>query len=151
MAAMKTTFTRTRDAEQRWLLYDASEHVLGHMAASIATQLMGKDRPDYTPGQMTGAHVVVLNATRARLSGNKAEAKSYDHYSGYQGGLKTVLLERVVERRPRDVVRLAVRRMLPKTAQGRDMLRRLRIYEGAEHPHASQKPRKVTPQEIRRA
>jgi large subunit ribosomal protein L13 len=136
---MTTTLSRSNDVEERWLLYDASEHVLGHMASQIAMNLMGKDRPEYTPNHCTGAYVVVVNADKARLTGKKADVKRYVHYTGYQGGQRSIPLERVLERRPTDVVRLAVRRM------GRDMLRRLRIYTGTDHPHAAQKPERVTP------
>jgi large subunit ribosomal protein L13 len=146
---MTTTHIRACDADQRWLLYDASEHALGHMAASIAMGLMGKDRPEYTPSELTGAFVVVVNADKVRLSGKKNDQKTYSHYTGFQGGLKVVPLERVLERRPRDVVRLAVRRMLPKTTLGREMLRRLRIYTGPDHPHAAQQPVKVEPKATR--
>jgi large subunit ribosomal protein L13 len=148
---MTTTHTRSADVEARWLLYDASQHTLGHMASAIAMSLMGKDRPQYTPSELCGAHVVVINAAQVRLSGHKAEEKSYVHYTGYQGGQRDVPLARVIERRPRDVVRLAVRRMLPKTALGRDMLRRLRIYVDSDHPHAAQKPVTVEPSSVRGA
>jgi large subunit ribosomal protein L13 len=142
---MTTTLSRTNDVEERWLLYDASEHVLGHMASQIAMNLMGKDRPQYTPNHCTGAFVVVVNADKINLTGKKTDVKRYVHYTGYQGGQRSIPLERVLERRPTDVVRLAVRRMLPKTTLGRDMLRRLRIYTGTDHPHAAQKPEHVAP------
>lgn len=140
---MTTTHTRAIDVEQRWLLYDASEHTLGHMASKIAMNLMGKDRPEYTPSELTGAYVVVINADKVQFTGKKSDQKTYAHYTGFQGGRKVVALDRVLERRPRDVVRLAVRRMLPKTTLGRDMLRRLRIFSGTDHPHMAQKPVKV--------
>jgi len=140
---MTTTHVRAQDTEERWLLYDASEHSLGRMAAAIAVRLMGKDRPSYTPSECGGAHVVVVNGARPRLSAKKEAQKTYAHYSGYMGGLKIVPLEKVRERRPGDIVTLAVRRMLPKTRLGHDMLRRLKVYPGPEHPHAAQKPVKV--------
>jgi len=138
-----TTHTRGIDVEQRWLLYDASEHTLGRMATEIAMNLMGKDRPEYTPSELTGAYVVVINAGKVKFTGKKQDEKTYAHYTGYQGGRKVVSLERVLEGRPRDVVRLAVRRMLPKTTLGRDMLRRLRIFSSTDHPHTAQQPVKV--------
>jgi len=142
---MQTTHVRAIDVEERWLLYDASEHVLGRMATEIARSLMGKDRPAYTPSQPTGAHVVVINAERPRLTGRKLDQKSYDFYSGYPGGLKTVSIGRMLERKPEEVVRLAVRRMLPKSKLGRDLFKRLKVYAGTEHPHSAQKPQKVEP------
>ncbi len=140
---MKTTHIRAVDAADRWYLYDASEHVLGRMAAKIAQQLMGKDRPEYTPSELTGAHVVVINAEKVVLTGLKNEQKAYPKYSGYPGGLHVHSLERVKKQRPHDVVKLAVRRMLPKTRLGKRMLSRLKVYTGTEHPHTAQKPEKV--------
>lgn len=140
---MKTSHIRAVETEERWYLYDASEHVLGRMATKIATQLMGKDRPQYTPSELTGAHVVVVNAEKYQLTGNKAQTKTYPKYSGYPSGLHVHSIERVTVQRPRDVVKLAVRRMLPKTRLGKAMLSRLKVYTGTEHAHAAQKPVKV--------
>ena len=140
---MTTTHVRGQDTEERWLLYDASEHKLGRMAASIARALQGKDRPTYQPSEKTGAHVVVINGAQPQMTGKKPETKIYKHYTGYPGGLKEVPLEDVLKRRPNDVVTLAVRRMLPKTRLGHDLLRRLKVYAGEEHPHGAQKPQKV--------
>ncbi|MBM3978173.1 MAG: 50S ribosomal protein L13 [Planctomycetes bacterium] len=140
---MKTTHVTAQTAEERWLLYDASEHVLGRMASQIAKALMGKDRPSYQPEDLTGAFVVVINAEKPVLTGNKRQEKSYVHYTGYPGGQKFVSIDGVLTNRPTDVVRLAVRRMLPKSKLGMQMLTRLKIYSGAEHPHGAQNPTKV--------
>lgn len=140
---MTSTHVRAQDTEERWLLYDASEHNLGRMAASIAFALQGKDRPTWTPSERTGAHVVVINGAKPKISGKKSDTKIYRHYSGYPDGQKHVAMEDVIERRPADVVTLAVRRMLPKTRLGHDLLRRLKVYSGEEHPHTAQKPVKV--------
>ena len=140
---MKTTNLKPQDVEQRWYVYDASEHVLGRMATQIAMQLMGKDRPTYQPNQLTGAHVVVVNAKGVQVTGNKAEQRTYKHYSGYAGGLKEVAFENVKSRRPEFIITEAVRRMLPKNRIGNDMLRRLKVYAGDEHPHQAQSPVKV--------
>ena len=140
---MKTTNLRPQDVETRWYLYDASEHVLGRMAAQIAMQLMGKDRPTYTPNQLNGAHVVVVNAKNVVVTGKKAEQNVYKHYTGYAGGLRETAFAHVKENRPEKIVREAVRRMLPKNRIGRDMLRNLKVYGEAEHPHAAQAPVKV--------
>jgi large subunit ribosomal protein L13 len=141
---MTSTYVRATDAEERWLLYDASEHTLGRMAASIAFALQGKDRPNYQPNEKVGAHVVVINAANPKLTGKKREDKVYIHYTGYPGGLKEIPIEKVLAQRPIDPVVLAVRRMLPKNRLGHDVLRRLKVYPGAEHPHMAQQPVKVT-------
>jgi large subunit ribosomal protein L13 len=142
---MKSTRVRANERAERWLCYDASEHTLGRMAAKIAMNLMGKDEPTWTPNELTGAHVVVINGTQARLTGNKADTKSYVHYTRYAGGQKHVALADVIERRPQDVVTLAVRRMLPKSKLGKAMLARLKVYPGPDHPHTAQQPVKVQP------
>jgi large subunit ribosomal protein L13 len=142
---MKSSHVRAADAPERWLLYDASEHTLGRMATQIAMHLMGKDRPTYTPNSLVGAHVVVINAAKAKFTGNKNEAKTYGHYTRYSGGYKDVNMDHMRQFRSGDIVSLAVRRMLPKTRLGHDMLRRLKVYPAAEHPHVAQKPVKVEP------
>ena len=142
---MTTTHVRAQDTEERWLLYDASEHKLGRMATQIAMNLMGKDRPTYTASENGGAHVVVINGTSPQLTGSKAEGKTYKHYTGYIRGLREVAIDKVKERRPEDIVTLAVRRMLPKNRLGHEMLRRLKVYSGTEHPHSAQQPVKVDP------
>ncbi len=124
-------------------MFDASKEPVGRMASKIAFHLMGKDRPEYTPSELTGAHVVVINAQAAVFTGNKEEQKSYAFYSGFPGGLSEIDLPTMRERRPADVVTLAVRRMLPKTRLGRQMLARLKVYAGEEHPHTAQKPEAV--------
>jgi len=111
----------------------------------IAMALMGKDRPTWTPSELSGAHVVVVHSRAVRTTGHKASTKVYPHYTRYAGGLKEVPMADVLERRPNDVVTLAVRRMLPKTRLGHRMLKRLKVYPGAEHPHAAQKPTVVEP------
>lgn len=143
--SMKTTHVRAVDTQDRWLLYDASEHTLGRMAAKIAVQLMGKDRPEYTPSELTGAHVVVIQSAKVKVTGKgkKETSSTYAHFSGYTSGLKVVPLGKMRERRPNDVIKLAVRRMLPKTRLGHRMLMRLKVYSGTDHPHTAQQPVKV--------
>jgi large subunit ribosomal protein L13 len=140
---MKTTHVTTQAVEERWILYDASEHVLGRMASDIAKAIMGKDRPSYQPEELTGAFVVVINAEKPVLTGNKRSEKVYVHYTGYPGGQRHISIDGVLADRPKDVVRLAVRRMLPKTKLGMKMLTRLKIYTGDKHPHAAQNPVKI--------
>jgi large subunit ribosomal protein L13 len=142
---MKTTHVRGSDVAERWLLYDASEHTLGRMATQIAMSLMGKDRPEYTPSEATGAFVVVVNSRQARVSGGgkKEDSHTFAHFTGYAGGLRHVPLADMRERRPNDIVKLAVRRMLPKSKLAYRMLKRLKVYPGPEHPHEAQRPVKV--------
>lgn len=140
---MTTTHVRSLDTEERWLLYDASEHILGRMAAQIAFKLMGKDRPTYTASEEGNTHVVVINGAKPRLSGKKSEEKLYKHYTGYPNGLREIKIEKVAEKRGADIVTLAVRRMLPKNRLGRNLLRSLKVYVGEDHPHSAQKPVKV--------
>jgi large subunit ribosomal protein L13 len=141
--SMKTSHIRAQDTADRWYVYDASEHVLGRMASDIAVRLMGKDRPEYTASELGGAHVVVINSAKARVSGKKDEQKSYQRYSGYPGGLHESDMARMRDRRPNDIVKLAVRRMLPKTRLGKSMLSRLKVYSGEEHRHSAQSPIKI--------
>ena len=137
---MSTTHVRSQSLGERWLLYDASRFTLGQLAAQIAMNLMGKDQPTYTPSELNGAFVIVVNADKVRTTGKKADEKSYDFFSGYPGGLRNVKFQEMKSRRPGDVLKLAVKRMLPKTTLGRDMRRRLKIYSGPDHPHTAQQP-----------
>lgn len=137
---MKTSHVKASDVEERWYLYDASEHVLGRMAAQIAFQLQGKDRPTWTPSELSGAHVVVVNAEHAVVTGRKSEQKEYQTYSGYPGGRKVIPMQRMRDRKAEEIITLAVRRMLPKTKLGKRMLQRLKVYSGTDHPHTAQRP-----------
>jgi large subunit ribosomal protein L13 len=138
-----TTHVRSADLKERWLLYDASQFTLGRLAAQIAMNLMGKDTPNYTPSEMNGAFVVVINAESVRTTGKKDQYKQYFHYSGYPNGRKEIDFADLQSRRPDEIVRQAVKRMLPKNTLGRDMMRRLKIHAGADHPHMAQQPVKV--------
>ena len=139
---MRTTFARNEDYKdnRRWYHIDASGKVLGRMSARIAMALMGKDRPEYTPNVDTGAFVMVTNAEKIALTGNKRQQKTYGHWSGYPGGYKETKVETVLQKHPERVVREAVRRMLPKNALGDDMLKKLKVYAGPKHPHTYHKP-----------
>ncbi|MEM7205524.1 MAG: 50S ribosomal protein L13 [Planctomycetota bacterium] len=148
----KTTFATEADRQEAagtWYLVDASEHVLGRMAVRIAEVLMGKNRPLYTPHMPVGAGVVVINAAKAQVTGNKREGRIYRRYTGYTNGLHERSLGEYLERNPEELVKLAVRRMLPKTKLGKHMLSRLKVYSGAEHQHAAQQPQplKISPLE----
>ena len=119
---------------------DASDQVLGRLATRLATLLMGKDRPNYTDFLDTGAFVIVVNADKVRLTGKKWSQKVYYSHSRYPGGLKEITAENLLRRYPDRLVRLAVRGMLPKNKMGKRMIRKLKIYAGADHPHQAQKP-----------
>ena len=140
---MKSFMAKKHQVEQKWLLVDADGAVLGRMAAKIAPLLMGKTKPTYTPHVDTGDYVVVVNAEKIRLTGRKAQVKEYDSYTGYPGGHKYVSFAKMMARKPEKVVELAVRRMMPKSALGRQMLKKLKIYRGPEHEHHAQKPQKI--------
>jgi len=142
---VKTEFARKEDYvnKRRWCHVDASGKVLGRLASKVAVMLMGKDRPQYTPHVDTGAYVVVTNAEKVRLTGKKLSQKFYKSYSGYPGGLRLRPASEMLEKHPGDVIRLAVRRMLPRTKLGRQMLKKLKVYKGPDHPHAAHKPEEV--------
>ena len=140
---MKTYMAKMQEVQRKWVLVDAEGAVLGRLAAKIAPILMGKHRPTYTPNADNGDFVVVINADKVRLTGNKAQTKEYDWYTGYPGGHKYRTFQKQKEMRPAEVIELAVRRMLPKTRIARDMLRRLKVYAGPEHQHQAQKPEKI--------
>ena len=131
---------KTTDINRTWHLFDAKKEVLGRLSTKIALILMGKNKSYYTPYLDTGDYVVVINARKVRLTGKKLEEKTYQRFSGYPGGLKIIPLKEMLERHPDRVVRLAVRRMLPKTKLGERMLEKLKIYDGTEHPHTAQRP-----------
>lgn len=139
-----TSHVRSATLPERWIVLDASQFSLGRLSAAAALALMGKDTPNYTPSEMNGAFVVVVNAAKVKVTGTKATYLAYDYYTGYPGGNKEIPFARQLERNPEDIVRLAIKRMLPKSVLGRDMQRRLKVYAGADHPHAAQKPQPLT-------
>lgn len=140
----KTTFASAQEsntARNTWHLVDASQYRLGRMASQIAAVLMGKHRPLYTPHLSVGESVVVINAANVQLTGGKRDTRVYTRYTGHVGGLKKTSLGEYVDQKPEEVVKLAVRRMLPKTKTGKRLLSQLKVYAGAEHPHAAQNPK----------
>ncbi|NLX14473.1 MAG: 50S ribosomal protein L13 [Phycisphaerales bacterium] len=140
---MKSYLAKPGQAGGQWHLVDANGQVLGRLATQLATILMGKHRPTYTPYVLTGDFVVVLNAEKIRLTGRKMEQKEYDYYTYYNSGRKVLPIAKVMRSHPDRVIRMAVRRMLPKNKLGRDMLSRLKIYAGTEHPHQAQQPQPI--------
>jgi large subunit ribosomal protein L13 len=137
---MKTYVANPSTRERNWLVVDASGQTLGRLSTQIADALRGKRKPEYTPHVDTGDFVIVVNAEKIAVSGKKREEKLYYRHSGYPGGLRSRTLAEMLERRPEEVIRLAVRGMLPRTRLGRAQLRKLKIYAGPDHPHEAQKP-----------
>jgi large subunit ribosomal protein L13 len=143
---MKSYMARPREVERKWRLIDAEGQTLGRLATEIARFLRGKDKPQYTPHVDTGDFVVVVNAEKVVVTGRKAEQKMYYRHSGYPGGLKETSYEEMLERKPTEILRRAVKGMMPKTRLGRQQLKKLKIYAGPEHPHEAQRPK---PYEVR--
>jgi large subunit ribosomal protein L13 len=141
---VKTYHAKVGEVEREWLIIDATDLVLGRLSTRLATILKGKNKPQYTPHVDTGDFVVVINAEKIRLTGNKAETKMYYSHSGYVGGLKEVSFQRMLAKHPERIIEKAVKGMLPKNTLGRAMNRKLKVYAGPNHPHAAQKPREIT-------
>ena len=137
---MKTYSAKSSDVERKWFVIDAASAPLGRMATQVATLLRGKHKPMYTPHVDTGDHVIVINADQLQLSGQKMDQKVYDRYSGYTGGRYERTAREQLELDSTEMVRAAVRGMLPKTKLGRQMIAKLKVYSGSEHPHAAQNP-----------
>ncbi|MEE3152348.1 MAG: 50S ribosomal protein L13 [Acidobacteriota bacterium] len=137
---MSTPFPSKKTLNPEWHVIDAEGQVLGRLATRIATILMGKHKPGYTPFLDCGDHVVVVNADKVVLTGNKMNDKKYYRYSGYPGGIKEARARRVMRENPTRILESAVRGMVPKTKLGRQMLSKLRVYAGPEHPHEAQQP-----------
>ena len=140
---MKTRRTKASEIQRSWLLVDAQDRPLGRVASEIAKLLMGKHKPYYEPHLDTGDFVVVVNAEKVYVQPKKKIQKIYYRHSGYPGGLKATRLAEMLARKPEEVLRIAVRGMLPKNSLGRKMLRKLKIYAGSEHPHQAQRPQPV--------
>ena len=137
---MDTYFPSSKNTNLTWKLVDGEGWVLGRLASRVARVLIGKDRPEYTPFLIQGSGVVIVNAEKVRLTGNKFKQKVYRHYTGYPGGVKEIRADKLKAKYPERLVREAVLGMLPKTKLGKQMARRLRIYRGPTHPHSPQKP-----------
>lgn len=138
---MKTYVANPNDREREWVLIDATGLTLGRLSTQIAEILRGKRKPVYTPHVDVGDFVVVINADKVAVTGNKRADKQYHRHSGYPGGLKTRTLEEMLDRRPEEVIRKAVKGMLPKSRLARKQLTKLKVYAGADHPHAAQSPK----------
>ena len=139
---MKTFVLKPADMKPEWLLVDAEDLVVGRLAAKIAPMLIGKHRPQYTPHVACGDFIVVVNAEKIRFTGTKWQNKTYDKYTGYPSGRKVLTAEEMRAKSPETIIKLAVRRMLPKNKLGSKMLMQLKVYAGPDHPHQAQNPKK---------
>lgn len=137
---MKTYFATNENTEHKWYVVDASGQVLGRLATQIAKYLRGKHKPEYTPHADAGDYIVVINAEQIKVTGKKAQEKIYRTHSGFPGGLKEMTFDKLQAKDATRALKIAVRGMMPKNPLGRDMLRKLKVYVGAEHPHTAQQP-----------
>ena len=137
---MKTLSLRKEDSQHDWYVVDASDKILGRLATKIADRIRGKDKPSFTPHTDGGDYVVVINAEKIRVTGNKFNDKNYYTHSLYPGGLKTKIFKDIIENKPEYIIEQAVKGMLPKNKLGKQMFKKLKVYKGDNHPHASQEP-----------
>lgn len=137
---MKTFTAKPAEVKRDWYVIDATDKVLGRMAADIARRLRGKHKAEYTPHVDTGDYIVIINAEKVRVTGNKFTDKKYHHHTGYPGGLKTITFDKLLEKNPVKIIETAVKGMLPKNPLGRQMFRKLKVYVGDQHPHTAQQP-----------
>jgi large subunit ribosomal protein L13 len=140
---MKTYVAKEQEISKKWYLVDAKDRVVGRLATQIAMRLRGKHKPIFTPHADTGDFIVVINANKVTLTGRKWDKKIYYRHTGYTGGLKEISAKKLLEKKPEDILRFAVRGMLPKNSLGRRQLRKLKIYSGSEHPHQAQQLEKL--------
>lgn len=140
---MKTQFTKKSEADRKWYLMDASNMVLGRLAAKVADYLRGKNKPVFTPNADTGDFVIIVNAEKIKLTGAKLDNKIYYHHSGYPGGIKAVTARERLKSCPEDIIKDAVEGMLPKNRLARTLIKKLKVYRGSEHPHSAQKPQVI--------
>ena len=139
----KTTLLKKDQLPKAWYIVDASDQILGRLAVKIATILMGKHRPEYTPNVDTGDFVIVTNAEKIRVTGNKSRTRQYQSYTYHMGGRKVTTYAEMMQKKPEMIITEAVRRMLPKNKLGGHMLSKLKVYRGSDHPHAAQQPQEL--------
>lgn len=140
----QTRFISTVNAKRNWVVVDAKDQILGRLASRVASIIRGKTKPTFTPNADTGDFVVVINAEQVRVTGKRELLKTYVHYSGYPGGLKTRSYEELMAKKPEFIIENAVRGMLPKTRLGNQLIKKLKVYTGSEHPHKAQKPETIS-------
>lgn len=140
---MKTVSMRAQDVERSWYVVDAENRTLGRLASAVAHRLRGKHKPEYTPHVDTGDYIIVVNAAKVRVTGNKETGKVYHRHSGYPGGIRSTSLNRLRQTHPERIIEKAVKGMLPRNPLGRAMFRKLKVYAGPHHPHAAQQPHPI--------
>ncbi|MFO7704517.1 MAG: 50S ribosomal protein L13 [Halopseudomonas sp.] len=140
---MKTFSAKPETVKRDWYIVDATGLTLGRLATEVATRLRGKHKPEYTPHVDTGDYIVIINAEKIHVTGNKAQDKIYYSHSGFPGGIKSISFEKLVIRAPERIIESAVKGMLPKNPLGRAMYRKMKVYKGAVHPHAAQQPQEL--------
>ena len=140
---MKTKSYKNTDLEKKWLLLDATDKTLGRLSAKISSILMGKNKAQYTPHNDLGDYIVVINAEKVKVTGNKDIQKKYFRHSGYPGGLKSSTFSEIIEKNPEDIILKAVKGMLPKNKLSNSMISKLKVYKGENHPHIGQNPHKI--------
>ena len=140
---MKTKSYKNTDLEKKWLLLDASDKTLGRLSTKISSILMGKNKAHYTPHNDLGDYIVVINAEKVKVTGNKDIQKKYYRHSGYPGGLKSSTFSEIIEKNPEDIILKAVKGMLPKNKLSNSMISKLKVYKGENHPHIGQNPHKI--------
>ncbi|MGB9629005.1 MAG: 50S ribosomal protein L13 [Thermodesulfobacteriota bacterium] len=141
---MKTYQAKKEELKPQWYLVNAEGKVLGRLASKLASLLRGKGKPTYTPHLDTGDFVVVINAEKVVLTGKKMKDKTYYHHTGYPGGIKSITAEKLMAKKPTELIRIAVKGMLPKNSLGRKMFRKLKVYAGPDHPHEAQRPKLIS-------
>jgi large subunit ribosomal protein L13 len=141
---MSTQVAKENEVIRDWFVVDINDQVLGRIASEIATILRGKHKAIYSPSVDTGDFVVVINADKVKLTGNKSADKMYYRHSGFPGGIKSITAEKLLEKRPEDLIKKAVKGMLPKNSLGRQLIKKLKIYSGTDHPHAAQQPKTLS-------
>ena len=137
---MKTLSIKQEDVRRSWYVIDATDRTLGRLSTQIAIRIRGKHKAEFTPHVDTGDYVVVINAEKVRVTGNKLNDKIYNHHTGFPGGIKSISLAKVMQKSPEKAVEMAVKGMMPKSKLGRSMISKLKVYAGSEHPHAAQQP-----------
>ena len=137
---MKTYMANSQSVPEKWFVVDATDKTLGRLSSVIASRLRGKHKAEYTPHAISGDRIIVINADKVKVTGNKTTDKIYYRHSGYPGGIKSISFEKLQEKKPTMIVEIAIKGMLPKGPLGRDMFRNLKVYAGSDHPHAAQQP-----------
>ena len=141
---MSTQVAKQSEVNRSWFVVDLDDQVLGRAATEIARVLRGKHKPIYSPSVDTGDFVIVVNAEKVKLTGNKLADKKYYHHTGFPGGIRSITAEKLIEKKPEELIKKAVKGMLPKNKLGRQMIKKLKIYSGGEHPHSAQQPKALS-------